>query len=181
MEYNFMKGQASVEFLLTILIGVLFIVTIVIPNVNSAEERVTHLTNLAKLVTSAEKLSKAIQYISLAGDGSKQTLQLVVPSTATFECDDSGPNTVINIDYNTGTTSFYEGGISPTNQCWFDDNGTPTNPNDDDDVISCIKTLDPGVHFSCEPIDSGIYIATVTKVTGDTPPVVVAVTKIGDI
>ena len=69
MEHNFMKGQASIEFLLIILIGVLFITTIVIPNVESAEDRVTHLTNFAKLVISAEKLSKSIQYISLAGDG----------------------------------------------------------------------------------------------------------------
>ncbi|MCH7902926.1 hypothetical protein IIC68_04185 [archaeon] len=41
MEHNFMRGQASIEFLLTILIGVLFITTIVIPNVESAGDRVT--------------------------------------------------------------------------------------------------------------------------------------------
>jgi len=49
MEHNFMKGQASIEFLLTILIGVLFITTIVIPNVENAEDRVTDVTNYVRV------------------------------------------------------------------------------------------------------------------------------------
>lgn len=176
MEHNFMKGQASIEFLLIILIGVLFITTIVIPNVENAENRVTDVSNFAKLTISADKLSKSIQYVSLAGNGSKQTIQLVVPSTAKIECVNGGAsNTVIELRYDTETNAFYEGGISPTNKCELDSGGTET--------IICIKTLDPGVDFKCptEPLDPGIYVTTITKDTSQTPSVIIDVTKISDI
>ena len=184
MEHNFMKGQAAVEFLLIILIGVLYITTIIIPNVENAEDRIIDVSNFAKLTVSAEKLSKSIQYISLAGDGSKQTIQMIVPSDSTFDCANlpGAGNTVINISYDTQTNSFYEGGISPTNKCFIDDKGTTGPGAEDDDTIVCKKTLDPGVDFSCSgTIDPGIYITTIEKDTTQSTPIVIDFTKISDI
>jgi len=172
MEHNFMKGQASIEFLLILLIAVLYITTIIIPNVENAEDRITDISNFAKLTISAEKLAKSIQYISLAGDGSKQTIQIVVPSNSTFDCVDGGSNTVINISYDTQTNAFYEGGISPTNKCFIE----PVS-----DTIVCKKTLDPGVDFSCPTIDPGIYITTIEKDVGESIPIVIDFTKISGI
>jgi len=88
MESNIsMRGQASVEFVFTILIAVLFIMVIINPSVDFASKSTEDVANISKLWVAGEKISNAIQYASLSGSGTKQTISIVVPKDATITCD----------------------------------------------------------------------------------------------
>ena len=80
------KGQASIEFLLTLLIALIYISTIIQPNVDASQSAITDVANLSKLTISQEKITNAIEYVNLSGKGTRQTMQIIVPKDATLKC-----------------------------------------------------------------------------------------------
>ena len=150
-----MKGQASVEFIIVLALALLFIVAVIQPNALAAQNSVEDTANLAKLNISAEKLANTIQYISLSGEGSKQTIEIIVPTGATLECNQPNNN---NIRY------AYTMKTGPgTAACNLDA---------DTDPSKCAKVIDAKTAFSCtgitNPIQPGIYSGVIQKNTGNT-------------
>ena len=87
MESNAgIKGQASVEFIFTLLIAVMFIVALVQPSAELAANSTKDVSNLSKLKVSAEKLADTIQFVALSGEGTKQAINLIVPEGAAISC-----------------------------------------------------------------------------------------------
>ena len=80
------KGQASIEFLLTLLIALIYISTIIQPAVDTSQSAMTDVANLSKLTISQEKITNAIEYVNLSGRGTRQTMQIVIPKDSTLQC-----------------------------------------------------------------------------------------------
>lgn len=140
------KGQASVEFLLIIMLSILYISTVIIPGADAAENAAEDTAGIAKIVGSAEKLAGTIQYVALSGVGTRQTIEVVVPENSTFTC---GTNS-ITISYTAKRT------LQDTH-C----TGSPS---------VCRKTIEVGTAFTCNPapgILTGLYKVTVEKISDD--------------
>lgn len=157
MGYFVMKhnGQATIEFLLTLVIALMFIVTIIQPNANFASNSVKDTANLAKLKLSTEKLSQSIKYAAVSGTGTKETIQLMIPQDGNIICEPAPPaaSTDLNFVY------ILKSGEGITG-CEIDD--------DNPSISSqCKKKINIGIPFQCEnrAITAGIYTATVVKST----------------
>ncbi len=152
-----MRGQASVEFILVLVIALAYILVVTQPNADLSSSSIEDVSNLAKLRVSADKLTNTIQYVSLSGAGTRQTIQLVVPNDSNISCEpSSGPSTTLRIQY---ALKSKEG--SPG--C-YNDNDAVLNPN------FCNKTISVDANFSCSAggqnptvMRPGIYRATVEK------------------
>ncbi|MFH1391364.1 MAG: hypothetical protein ABIH20_03580 [Candidatus Diapherotrites archaeon] len=153
MESNTgMKGQASVEFLFTILIAIMFIVALVQPSAELASNSTKDVANLSKLKVSAEKLADTIQFVALSGEGTKQTINIVVPAEATINCSGNLLETTYSaLSHNQINIPYCVSG-------------------------SCTNTIDVGAEFDCfEPIpddaepNSRLIIVTVDKESGISP------------
>ena len=162
MANNGLRGQATVEFLLTLVIVLIFIVTIINPNADLASKSVQDTTNLAKLRVSIEKLSGAIKYASVSGSGTKETLLLIIPQDGNIICTPNQAVAPFNTDLNLVYLLKSGEGIT---SCEIDDDN-PANS------TRCTRTIRIGTSFKCNnpPVPAGIYRATVTK-TADTPNV----------
>ncbi len=158
MEHHLaIRGQASIEFLLIMLVGILYLSTIIVPNVENAESRVKDISALSKLTVSADKLVNSIQFVSLAGDGTRQTIQIAVPENSEFKC--NGQN--IEVKYTAATPGFFDGAVTQTNKCESPAAG---------EAIVCQKIINAGTSFNCvtPPTQPGLYRVTVEKVTAAT-------------
>ncbi|HZX19473.1 MAG TPA: hypothetical protein VFF13_00490 [archaeon] len=153
MEHNIMnKGQASVEFLLILLLSILYISTAIIPGADAAGNAAEDTAGIAKLVGSAEKLSGTIQYVSLSGEGTRQTIEIVVPENSTFTCTPIAAPNSITISYTAKRT------INAPGKC------TTDNPS------VCTKTINVGTTFTCNPVPAApaLYKVTVEKIEAGT-------------
>lgn len=153
---RFQKGQATVEFILVIVISLAYLGAVVMPNAEVSTDNVTDISNLAKLRVSADKFVNAIQYVSLSGEGTKQTVELVVPAGGTFTCANQE-----------ATTSYIMESKSSAAACRNDDDAL--NPS------TCTKDFPIGISFTCENSSGnvtanwsyGTYLAEVEKSSGN--------------
>ena len=156
----FRRGQASVEFILILLLAVLYLSAVVIPKSEFAGLKAEDTANLSKLVLSMEKLSNTIQYVSLSGEGTRQTIEIAIPENASMR--KAGNNIVGEYD----TKTRIEGG------CTTETGETTSN---------CEKTINVGTNFRGFPtnpapgttvpgITTGLYRVTVEKTDADEPP-----------
>ncbi|MCR4335728.1 MAG: hypothetical protein NUV57_04280 [archaeon] len=100
MEFNTnVKGQASIEFLFVMLIAIVFIVAIVQPSADLASNSTKDVANLTQLKISAEKLASTIEFVSLSGTGTRQTITITVPKESTLKCDPASNSTKIITEY----------------------------------------------------------------------------------
>ncbi|HPM86267.1 MAG TPA: hypothetical protein PLI99_04185 [archaeon] len=87
------KGQAIIEFIFLILIIVVYLTSTTIPLVESAQKTITDTQNITRANNELQKIINAINEINLFSNGSKQTLQLIIPSNTIIKCD-SEKNTI---------------------------------------------------------------------------------------
>ncbi|VVC00847.1 Uncharacterised protein [uncultured archaeon] len=156
------NGQATVEFLLTIVVSLLIITTVVLPNYDAASKGAQDATNISKLRVSAEKISNAVQYVAIAGNGTKQTIEAVVTtgSTISFDAPAAGP-IACQADYTAMESVKFTYAIKSSQKpsaCASDD---------DLDPGTCTKKFNPGQQF-CGPttmpvLAPGIYSVAISK------------------
>lgn len=181
------RGQATVEFILTLVIALLIITVIILPAYDNSSNYVLDVSNLAKLRVSADKLVDSLQYAYVSGNGTKQTIEAVVPQSATLSCKkctvDLTTNTIICTSAgglgNTPNSVVMAYGIlskNPSPSC-IDDDDSSSDPNG----MSCKKIFQTGISsFTCIPgsFSQGIYTMVVQK-DNSTGAISVAGTKIG--
>ncbi|MGI6589106.1 MAG: hypothetical protein ACOX1V_00360 [Candidatus Iainarchaeum sp.] len=80
------KGQAIIEFIFLILIIVVYLTSTTIPLVESAQKTINDTQNITRANNELQKIINAINEINLFSDGSKQTLQIFIPSNTTLKC-----------------------------------------------------------------------------------------------
>lgn len=84
------RGQMSVEFMLLIAIMLLYISTLVLPNVELASDSTKEIAGVGQSRIAAEKIVQTANQISLAGTASKETIKIYVPENSTIDCTEGG-------------------------------------------------------------------------------------------
>ncbi len=170
------KGQATVEFILTLVVALLIITVIILPSYDKSSNYVLDVSNLAKLRVSADKLADALQHAYVSGSGTKQTIEAVVPQSATLSCENCLGSPVTcqtsgTLNSVVMTYTLLSKQSSPS--CVVDA--------DPDNGQSCKKVFQTGIAsgFTCSQLSfpQGIYTMAVQK--SDTGQVSVTGTKIG--
>ena len=151
------RGQGTIEFILVMVVALAFIAAVVQPNADYSSNSIEDVANIAKLRASADRVANAIQYISIAGPGSRQSVQAVIPAGAQITCNsitDTPPNSILFIYTLKSKES--------TTGCSNDADNEP-------DI--CSKAIAAGSQFSCtDELDTqitqfgpGIYNVKVSK------------------
>ena len=157
-----MKGQASIEFLLVIVIALLFILAVIEPAATRATSSINDVSNLAKITTSVDKLANSVQYAANSAAGTKQTVKIIIPPGAAILCEGISPPYGVKGQY-----TLTSAGTAPVTACETDGDG---------DAAKCTKKVLTYTRFSCVPLDqlanagdaAQVFRATVTQ-TGSGP------------
>ncbi len=80
------RGQASIEFILLIVVILLYLQTVVQPTVSVANISAQEVNRVGKARSAAESLANTIKSVSLQSSQSKQTIQIFVPAKAELHC-----------------------------------------------------------------------------------------------
>ncbi len=83
------KGQTSIEFMLLIVISLLYIQTVISPNVNESLLSVSDTARIGEARLATEKLANAINYVAASNSESKTTVNLFIPDRTIISCDES--------------------------------------------------------------------------------------------
>jgi len=83
------KGQTSIEFMLLIVISLLYIQTVISPNVNESLLSVSDTARVGQARLATEKLTNAINYVAASNSESKTTVNLFIPDRTIITCDES--------------------------------------------------------------------------------------------
>lgn len=152
MEHAFMrkgierKGQASIEFMLLIVLILLYIQTIIQPMIVEGTNSLDDTMRVGRSRFAAEKLANTINYVNSLGGEAKSTVSIFIPDRSRIYCDDTENEIyfISSID-------------SKIAQCGLD--GTP----------ECDKSfgLMSGITMQCNFIPYGSYIDS--NATGGNP------------
>ncbi len=88
MEFNVKKGQTSIEFMLLIVVTLLYIQTVINPNVNEALTSVSDTARVGEARLATEKLANAVNYVAASNSESKTTVNLFIPDRTIIMCDE---------------------------------------------------------------------------------------------
>jgi uncharacterized protein (UPF0333 family) len=73
------KGQISIEFMLLLMVLLLFMFTTILPGAKEAEKGVDDASRISAAIMAQEKIVSSANYLSVLGSGSKQTLTVFLP------------------------------------------------------------------------------------------------------
>lgn len=91
------KGQVSIEFILLIVIALVYIYGTVGPLINDATTAAEDVQRVSDTKISAQKLANAINEAAAGSGESKRTIHLIVPAKATVKCDSAKITFVVDI------------------------------------------------------------------------------------
>jgi len=80
------KGQAAIEFILLVVVMLLFINTAIVTNANTASDAALDVSKMGKARLGVEKLINVINYVGFGGEGTKQVVTVFIPENATITC-----------------------------------------------------------------------------------------------
>ncbi|HIH08170.1 MAG: hypothetical protein J4224_01835 [Candidatus Diapherotrites archaeon] len=80
------RGQAAIEFIFLVAVMLLFIQTIIQPNVNLAVDSAKEVARLAEARLAAEKIANTTNLVGTLGIDTKQTITVFVPAGSKVLC-----------------------------------------------------------------------------------------------
>ena len=83
---KFKKGQISMEFILLIVVMLLYLQTIIQPLADTSVNSVDDVTRLSQVKLAAEKLVSVVDYVSSQSNESKYSTLLAIPKDANISC-----------------------------------------------------------------------------------------------
>lgn len=83
------KGQAIIEFILLVLIIVIYLFSTTIPLVEATQNTIQDTENITRANNESLKIVNAIEEVNMFGSGSKKTLTIFVPTGTKIMCDTS--------------------------------------------------------------------------------------------
>ncbi|MBU1120877.1 hypothetical protein KJ660_03270, partial [Candidatus Micrarchaeota archaeon] len=95
MEYDFIrkgigrKGQASIEFMLLIVLILLYIQTIIQPMIIEGTNSLDDTMRVGRSRFAAEKLANTINYVNSLSGEAKSTVSIFIPDRSRIYCDDT--------------------------------------------------------------------------------------------
>jgi len=105
------KGQAAIEFMFIILIVIIYLSTVVIPLTNDSKNAINDVDSISRANNETQKIVNAIQRVSSFGEGTKETVVLIVPQKTNIICLDK------NISFRVELTSTPYPAQCPTGNC----------------------------------------------------------------
>lgn len=112
------KGQAAIEFILLVVVMLLFINTAILTNANSASDAALDVSKIGKARLGAEKVVNAINYVGFGAQGTRQTVSVFVPEGATITCNNSNATTpgsmsfIVELEGSSAASGCVDNGIS---------------------------------------------------------------------
>lgn len=97
------KGQISIEYLLIISLMLLYITTIILPNVDLSSKAAKEIAGISQARLAAEKIANTANEVALSGERTRQTITVYAPAGATIKCanpQENGKPATISFDYN---------------------------------------------------------------------------------
>lgn len=85
------KGQASIEFILLIILMLLYVQTIILPAIDMSKSSVKGTMGLGEAVFAGEKIANAINYVGSGSGEGKETISVYLPAESTISCAKSQP------------------------------------------------------------------------------------------
>lgn len=80
------RGQVSIEFILIVLIALIYIYSVIQPTVLTASQSTEDVTRLSEAKFAAQKLAGAISQLQASSGEGKKTITLYVPKNSSVEC-----------------------------------------------------------------------------------------------
>lgn len=94
------RGQLTIEFMLIVVICIVYLNTVIMPAVDYGETTVNDVYNLSQTRMATQKIVDSLKSVSLQTDQSKQTFTINLPAGATITCTPSaGGGGFIHMEY----------------------------------------------------------------------------------
>lgn len=93
MERSFLggvRGQASIEFILLIMLMLLYIQTLILPEIDIGRSAAKGAIGLGEARFAAEKIVNAVNYVGSSSGEAKETISVFVPKGAVLQCESDG-------------------------------------------------------------------------------------------
>lgn len=84
------KGQTSIEFMIIILIVIVYLITVTRPIISSAQTSIEDIKNLTQTNNETLKILQTINRVSNFSLGTQETINLVIPKNSEIVCYDDG-------------------------------------------------------------------------------------------
>lgn len=86
---NRRKGQSSIEFMLLIVLILLYIQTIVQPVIAEGTRSLNDVMRVGQARFAAERIANAINYVNAAGEANKETIETFIPGRTRIYCNEA--------------------------------------------------------------------------------------------
>ena len=74
-----LKGQASIELILLLVVVLLLVHTLIMPSFDIAQKSANDVSSIVNVRNSAQRLANAIELVDSSAAGARQTIHLMVP------------------------------------------------------------------------------------------------------
>lgn len=100
------KGQTSIEFMIIILIVIVYIITVTRPLIEVAQVSIEDVKNLTQTNNETQKVLQTINRVNNFSTGTMEIIQLVIPKNSTIHCyADGNIGFTVKLDQNKITPS----------------------------------------------------------------------------
>ena len=86
------KGQVTVEFMLLLVIMLVYITTVIQPSVNSSSKAMNDIKLLGETDFALQRIASQINYVNASAQGTTKTISLYVPAKAQISCANNSAN-----------------------------------------------------------------------------------------
>lgn len=86
------RGQVSIEFILILLLMLLYISTLILPNIELAQSASEEIIGLSQTRVATEKITDTANQVALSSTYAKQTIKAFVPKNAVINCQEKTDN-----------------------------------------------------------------------------------------
>ncbi|MDO8625372.1 MAG: hypothetical protein Q7R47_04790, partial [Candidatus Diapherotrites archaeon] len=123
------QGQLSIEFMLVVVVSIVYLNTVIFPQVAFGQTVLSEIDGLAQTRTSANQIVNAINALAIQSPNAKQTLTVLIPKNALITCDNT--NKKIGFEYTLQS--------EPSEKCDPDTTGKK---------LKCTKSISTGLSAS---------------------------------
>lgn len=93
------KGQAAIEFIMLILIVIIYLLTITRPLVDNAKSLTEDVQLIVRADAESKRIVNSVTEVSMLGQGTKKTLLLFIPYNAVIECDETKNAIIFDLNF----------------------------------------------------------------------------------
>jgi hypothetical protein len=109
------KGQAAIEFIMLILIVLIYLLTITRPLILDAKNHTEDVQTIVRADAESKRIANSIIDVAMLGEGTKKTILLFVPENAEIRCDET--KNAIGFDMNLSARPYPKINVTDAGAC----------------------------------------------------------------